>query len=781
MWAQIDGGSVLASNRWTATVFAAIALIPAAANAQARVTGVVLGNGSGGIVESAQVEVFERRLRVLSDNDGRFEFESVPIGTHTLRVARIGYALTELKLTISDTNAVELTINMDPVALRLSEIVVTPGHFGVMETQVVAERTITREEIETLPQFGEDVFRAIKRLPGVAAHDISTKLNLRGATDQELLVTLDGLELYEPYHLKDLDGALGIIDVHSIGSIDLVTGGFGAEHGDKLTGVFDMTSRVPPINGTRTTLGLSITNASFMSQGGFGTGRGQWLVSARRGYLDIAMALTGGNDEISPQYWDVFGKVQYQPHRKHMFSGSILHASDNLDLSDEALQFLETGWKSSYAWVAWDADLNSRTNGRTMAWVGRVTRHRAGLGEDLGRVSGPEWISVLDDHVFKFAGVSHDMSVEINDRAMIKFGGEVKRLKSSYDYFNATRTLIATPTGELGARYDTTAVVMVPYGNEVTGYVAARLRPIDAFTTEIGARYDHTSHTSENEWSPRVLAALELTPTTNVRASWGRYYQSHGIHELQVADGQRRFSPSDLATQLALGIEQRLPADIHLRIELYRRAIADQRPRYINSEQELSAFPEAEGGRILVDPERGNARGFELLVSREMGTHWAWSLSYVLAEAEDEIDGDWVPRTLDQRHTLGINAAYRPNNKWRLSASWYYHTGWPTTDTDFRVDSLADGSLFLAREFGPLNGIRLPSYHRLDLRATRNFSVGSGVLQVYVDIFNAYNRTNISSYDHWAYVDERGELFVGRDNGQEMLPILPSVGLRYEF
>jgi hypothetical protein len=236
-----------------------------------------------------------------------------------------------------------------------------------------------------------------------------------------------------------------------------------------------------------------------------------------------------------------------------------------------------------------------------------------------------------------------------------------------------------------------------------------------------------------------------------------------------------------MATQIAVGVEQRLPADINLRVELYRRAIADQRPRYINAEQELWAFPEAEGGRIGIDPDRGNARGMELLVSRELGTHWAWSMNYVLAMAEDEIDGDWVPRALDQRHTFGISGAYKPNNKWSLSASWYYHTGWPTTDTGFRVDSLSDGSLFLAREFGPLNAERLPAYHRLDLRATRNFSVGRGVLQVYLDIFNAYNRTNISSFDHWAHVNEHGDLIVGRDNGQEMMPILPSLGLRYEF
>jgi hypothetical protein len=182
---------VAAPARWTMAGLAVLLLIPSVTLAQSRVTGLVIGNGGGVGIANAQVEIVERRLRTLSGSDGSFAFDAVPLGTHTLRVVRIGYALSEMELTIEDTSAVYLSINLKPVALRLSEIVVTPGHYGVMENEVVAERTITREEIETLPQLGEDVFRAIKRLPGVASHDISTKLNLRGATDRELLVSIE--------------------------------------------------------------------------------------------------------------------------------------------------------------------------------------------------------------------------------------------------------------------------------------------------------------------------------------------------------------------------------------------------------------------------------------------------------------------------------------------------------------------------------------------------------------------------------------------------------------
>jgi outer membrane receptor protein involved in Fe transport len=328
---------------------------------------------------------------------------------------------------------------------------------------------------------------------------------------------------------------------------------------------------------------------------------------------------------------------------------------------------------------------------------------------------------------------------------------------------------------------ETVSVGLEPDGYEASAYAATRFQPVDAVTAEVGVRYDRISHTDDGDFAPRVLASFQPTPRTSVRASWGRYFQSHGIHELQVGDGQRGFYSSDKAETIALGIEHELDDDVTVRVEAYRRTIADQHPRYVNAMWRLEEFSEAEGDRLFIDPERGSARGIEFSVARPLGRHWAWSANYVLSVAEDKIDGKWVPRRTDQRHAIGVDAAYRPNDRWLLSWAWTIHSGWPSTATAFAFDTLADGSFQWRSTYDEYHGIRLPTYHRLDVRMTRTFQIGGGALQAYLDVFNIYGRKNVRSYDHWVSIYANGHIEVGRNPGQELLPMLPSIGVRYEF
>jgi hypothetical protein len=45
--------------------------------------------------------------------------------------------------------------------------------------------------------------------------------------------------------------------------------------------------------------------------------------------------------------------------------------------------------------------------------------------------------------------------------------------------------------------------------------------------------------------------------------------------------------------------------------------------------------------------------------------------------------------------------------------------------------------------FSDLNGRRLPDYHRLDLSASRSFTIGNGIARTGLSLYNVYARNNI--------------------------------------
>jgi outer membrane receptor protein involved in Fe transport len=735
---------------------------------------------------------------VISDETGSFTLRNVRPGTYRVAVTSIGWGAQILEVEVVAGDTLRLSFVLEAKVIPLPQILVMPGTFNILEgIGPDAVQALTREEIQSMPQVGEDVFRSLKRLPGVAAHDISTKLHIRGGSDDEVLVRLDGIELYEPYHMKDWDGALGIVDLNVLGNVDLTVGGFGAEHGNKLSGVFDMKSRTP-VGDPKTTLGMSITNLTAMNRGGFAGDKGSWVVSARQGFMGIVIRLIGEDERLSPQYFDVFGKVSYQPNRKNLVSAHVLHAGDDFGLhdSDEVeLVDLDTGWKSSYGWLTWESSLTDRVSSNTVAWAGRLKRSRHGLVEDVGRPGMPERISVADDRLFTFAGLREDLGIELTERAMLKVGGEVRRLRTDYDYSGAIWTPILDGDRMPVLRVDSGGVSLAPSGSQVAAYAAARIRPVDRLTMELGIRYDGVTHAGDKDVAPRAAAALEVDPATTLRASWGQYYQSHGIHELEVGDGEVEFFSSERSQQFAVGLERRLGRGVTARAEVYHRSISDQRPRFLNLEQELEIFPEAEGDRLRIDAGRGRARGVELLVGRRSGGSWAWSASYVLSVAEDEVpdlfaadcsaglgcaNTLWIPRRFDQRHAVSLQASHSPDPRWTISWGWSYHTGWPATEWSYQVEQLENGRAFWTRTFGPVRESRLPAYHRLDVRLTRNFTVRGNALHAFVDLFNLYNRTNVAGYE-FGGTFENGRVVMERRNGQTMLPLLPTIGFRYEF
>ncbi len=306
---------------------------------------------------------------------------------------------------------------------------------------------------------------------------------------------MDGLELYDPFHLKDISvGALSIVDVVAIEGIDLLTGGFPTEYGNRMSGVFNIKSVAPQQR--RTSVGVSLMNARFMSEGSFE--RGNWLVSARRGYLYLVLQLMGEDENFSPIYYDVLGKVEYQLDDRHRLGFNVLQAHDNLEFIEDDDDENNIKYGNTYGWLSLKSAFSPELFARTVLAAGRITQRRDGTA-----FTGDTRESLLDFTVddrsdFNFFELKQDGNWEVSERHFLKAGADIKRLTADYDYLSEQNRFERVSQDSFRIDVDTTRVEKSPSGVEFDVYAADRFRLLPPLTVELGLRYDHTSHASDN-------------------------------------------------------------------------------------------------------------------------------------------------------------------------------------------------------------------------------------------------------------------------------------------
>lgn len=740
--------------------------------AQGVVTGTVR-DAFGLPVAGAQVLALTARIQAFTDADGRFRLAALVPGAQQLLVRRVGFRADTTNILVPDQAAVTLDIVLETLPVTLAAIDVTPSRFGVGEQVAATSATLTRDDIDALPQLGEDVYRAVGRLPGLASHDYSARFWVRGAPNEEVLARLDGVELVDPFHMKDFEGALSVVDVETIGRLDLVTGGFTTDYGDHLAGLMLLETLAPGTARPRTTIGLSLNTLRATSRGEFAGGRGRWLAAARRGYLDIVLGLIGADQDIDPTYYDLAAKVEYDVGDAHTVSAHVLHASDQLSYQDEDDPRLTSDYRSSYAWFGWRGGFGPRLTGTAVLSVSDHQTSRGGAGVFDGR----DTMSLRDEREYRLAGLRQDWSLVLHERAMLRFGLEVRTQDATYDY-HARRRLPIVRNDSLVVVTDSTDLILAADGPVAGLYLAPRVRPFGPLTIEAGIRVDRQSPPGGTRTSPRLNAALTLGRTT-WRAAWGAYDQPHSLYRLDVPDGDSAIRGAERSEHHIVGIEHAFGNALRARLEVYERISTRLRPRYVDPLVTSDVFPEFSPSRVRLDPSQGRARGVELLVERRTGGRFGWSAYYALAEADEQVQGRWVPRQRDQRHTITLDASIAPSPAWQISAAWYFHSGWPVTRADFVLDTLSNSGPVLTVNTGPLFGERLPAYHRMDVRVTRRFQFRRSVLRVFVEAFNLYDRGNAEGYDYAIRV-QGNQLIVNR--GYELLlPRLPSFGVSWEF
>lgn len=771
-----------------------------------RIAGRVIDAHSGAALASAYVRVVDTGSATITGIDGRFILESPAAAGLVLQATHVGYEVLNAAVEVGTGSRAPLILELIPAVLQLREVTVTPGAFRFMDSGEPASRqAMTRADIEAAPQFSEDIFRAIQRMPGLAAGDFGARFGIRGGRDDETLILVDGLEIYEPYHMKDFnEGAISIIDVEAIDGVELMTGGFPARYGNRRSGVFHIHSRRPRGDRSRHSIGLSLMNMRAASEGTFGAGRGSWLVSARRGYLDLVFSLMNLNDLPAPVYYDVLSKVTWELTPAQHLEVRLLHAGDSFEVDQEATTgFRDTidaretannAYDNSYLWATLTTTLSPAITVESTAHAGRVTRDRAGA-EVFTSIAGAVYDvdKQRDLHVF---GLKQDWVAETSPSLLWQFGFDLRRQRATYRLHSLVWQDPNDPTEDpLGLYPVETAARGEESGTLASAYGSTRVRLAAPLTIEAGARYDRASHSGDSDISPRLSAMVDLPTGSLMRLGWGQYRQIHDIHDEAAVNAGGRYDSSELSTQWTAGVEHLFATGTGVRVEAYHKHIDNPRSIYRNwVAGALDVFPETNEDLILVDLDEATERGVETYFSHDTGGRVALKGSYAFATATERllrVENVNVPDSplrfatendapRDQRHAISLDLIYRPTPVWTANVALAYHSGWPTTLAAQQETVRADGEIDVAARPEVLYSSRLPSYSRLDVRITRRMATSRGDVRVFFELINLMNRENVFAYDYEKEIAADGTPRLARDT-ESWFPLLPSLGVSWTW
>jgi outer membrane receptor protein involved in Fe transport len=717
---------------------------------------------------------------------GIYQFTGLAPGHYTLSIEAFGYDPARRSIDIHSMDVNVLPVRLEFGVAELEDLAISTSRYVLFSN---SQFYIDQRAIENLPDIGDDPIRSVHRLPGAAAGGWSARSYFRGGEENETAIFLNGLQLLDPFHVRDYQNIFSSIDARSISGVEAYTGGFPANYGDHMSGMLLLESQLPEVPRS-TELGISVFNTSLLTSGYAADGKFDWLVSGRLSNLEHVLDANLGQ----PSYNDIFLSAGINFSLDTRLSINALRADDSVlvvvEPKAEEREQSDSNTLNESLWLTLENQWTTGLSSITVLSSNSFSNDRFAFINDPEQLVG----KVSDDRKVDIFALKQDWHWDASNLHTLRWGFEARRQEADYRYLSEAEYFgfyLAYPYIPETIERDITASVN---GNSYALYLSDRIGLTDRTKVEFGVRWDKQTYTGTNgddQLSPRVSLFHNLNPQTELRLTWGRYHQSQAIEELQVEDGVDRFFPAQQADHLIAGFQYRLPGKLRIRAEAYQKNYRDLRPRFENLQDSLALIPELEPDRARIAPDSARSRGFELTVENRGNHELDWWASYSWAKVTDSINGSDELRNWDQKHAVQAGIAWH-RGPWELGLALNVHSGWPTTslhlvenmgteqlpDEDAEDGDGEDEDIVL--EFGPRNAQNFAVFASVDFRVSREWPLRKGSISAFFELSNAFDRKNECCIDYDIEDEDADELML-EESIDLWLPILPAVGVLWKF
>lgn len=736
-------------------------LISVTAIAQGTIRGNVYDKESGGPVIYANVLVEGTDLGATSDLDGFFTIANVPEGTYNLMVTYVGFDSLTTSVKVFNRGIAYKSLYLESSSVELADIVVSARSQQARTEVQISSLNISSEQIEILPATGgePDIAQYLQVIPGVISTGAQGgQIYIRGGTPVQNKILLDGMTIYNPFHSI---GFFSVFETEAIRNVEVLTGGFGAEYGGRVSAIVDIKTK----EGQRKKLGGLVSASPFQVKA---LVEGPIIPLTEERNNSLSFLLTGKRSilpETSPSLYDyaIIDSIGSLPFDYQDLYGKLSFVGGNgSKINLFGFQFNDEVRYPGIANYDWDA---------------------VGGGMNFSLIPSSSNLLVdgilsyssykISELVFNGEGETTPRTSSVND-----FG-----IKLNFGYFGAKSEV---NYGLSVNGFTTDFVFENPFGidnsvennnTELAAYFKYK-HNFGRFIMEPSVRVHYYASLGQASVEPRVGLKYNFSDRFRAKAAGGLYSQNlaSSINERDVVNLFSGFlTTPDLQRGIhgVLGFEFDLFEGANLNVEGYYKGYD---PLYqLNRDRRSQNDPEFVS-------ETGEAYGIDFLLTYDWKDWYLWgtySYGYIWRENDDQR----YPAVFDRRHNINLVLSYSfgKDKSWEAGARWNFGTGFNFTQIlgfverqdhdNIYNNPVVDNGRLIPFYSDQLNRGVLPDYHRLDLTLKKTWDITKDVnIEANFSVTNAYDRENILFVNPLRTEDK---LF--------QLPVLPSFGLKVEF
>jgi TonB family protein len=622
---------------------------------------------------------------------------------------------------------------------------------------------LTGGELREIPGTLGEPLRVVATLPGVARSPFGLGFFVvRGASFQNTGFFVDDYNVPLLYHLG---AGPAIIASSLVSDLDFYPGGYPVSLGRYTAGVIELHTAPPPTDRFQLEFEIDALRASAVMVVPLPDDRGSVAVAFRRSYFELILPLI--TDAVNLSYTDYQLRVDYKVMHNVRASLFFFGSRDALETKQAAGatsggEGTNTGLRYAFdqviAALEWTPSSALRVK-----WSGTI---------------GPSRIDLASDRAGADSLGTNTSALRLGERLEARLRPSPlfeTRIGADLDVF-LTHVFgqapsiaelpnipsAGPPTTSLTLTDDLTQLGVAPFIEQV-------VRP-DPFEVTLGFRAEYLRYGDVAHWlpDPRAVVRLQIAKDAWLKAGSGFFSQPPLPFQVLHEAGNARLRPNR-ALQSSVGAEVKLPFSLEVDTNFFYNSMWQLT-------RATSDLVVGESGQVrpafYADDGRGRAYGWELMLRRRVSKGLFGWLSYTLSRSERFLEGGRsVVFGFDQTHVLNLALSYAIGG-FRFGARFQLATGRPVGDL---LDPSGQGAIFDAdaNDLDPASRgarTRLPTFHQLDVRIDRDFTLGILKGSVYIDVLNVYNAQNGEAYQYEYDFSKRGKL--------PGIPFLPTLGVR---